>query len=117
MKTFQKNLFVVLAFAFMSFTATANTYTGGEPNATINKELRKEIVSHIDSPTLRSADKVQLRVSFIITKNNEVLVTNVDTDNSYIESYIKSNLNYKKIETNGIETNSPYHVKVTYTKE
>ncbi len=117
MKTFQKSLFVVLAFACMSFTSMANTYSGGEPNATVNKELRKEIITHIDSPSMGNMDKIQLRVSFIITKNNEVLVTNVDTDNSYIESYVKSNLNYQKVETEGVETNLPYHVKVTYTKE
>jgi len=38
----------------------------------------------------------------------------VDSSNEYLESYVKSKMNYKKLKTKGIRANSKYKLKFTF---
>ena len=112
MRTFQRILSVCFIVLMLSASTMANT-TPGNPDKVANQQLRKEITAMIDSPTLKT-DEEQIEVTFMVTKTKEVVVMSVQSDDIYLDSYVKGSLNYQKIETDGVEINTPYRVKVTY---
>ncbi len=101
---------MLMTSATMAFTPNNN------PEDITNKQLRTEITELIDTPDLGDSYEEQLRITFMVNKANEAIVMDVDTENKYLENYVKANLNYKELETVGAMVNTPYHVKITYRK-
>ena len=112
MKKIQKSILFCLSLLMLSASVMAFTPPSISPADSPNTQLRKEIIKLIDRPSINNSTEEKLEISFMVTKANEVVVLNVDTDQAYLENYIKSSLNYKTIKTEGIKINTPYRVKV-----
>jgi hypothetical protein len=116
MKVFQKSFLVLLTIASFNFSMLAGV-TSNEPSTSVSQELRKEITQLVKSPKLDDGDQLEARVSFIINDDQEIVVLYVDTDEDYIDNFIKRKLNYHRVKTNGVKSNSKYSIKIKFKSE
>lgn len=116
MKVFQKSFLVLLTIASFNFSALA-TVTSNEPSTSVSQELRKEITQLVKSPKLDEGDRLDAMVNFIINDDNEIVVLYVETDEDYIDSFIKSKLNYHRVKTDGVKPNSKYSIIIKFKTE
>ncbi|MFY0630796.1 MAG: hypothetical protein JXR05_10480 [Flavobacteriaceae bacterium] len=106
---------VALAVCFASLSATA---TETEPNSknTTNTELRSQIVSLLGSEApsnLTDGKDVKASVSLMLNNKNQLVVVSVESKNGSLDTYVKSKLNYKKIDVKGLKRGEIYKVPLT----
>ena len=107
-----KMLLLVFAITF-SGLVSANT----DPDKENPTTLTEEIATLLDTPKFRVADNQVVNVTFILNKSNEIIVLEVDTENYELESYIKSKLNYSKINLDLDTANKTYIIPVRFKVE
>ena len=101
-----------IALCFATITASA---TETKPNET-NKAFRTKIVSLIgtEAPSyLTNGKEITAKISLMLNNKNQVIVVSVDSKNTSIEAYIKSKLNYQKIDVKGLKKGEIYKVPLT----
>jgi len=104
------NIFLAaIAFLFVNNTAFANNNESGNP-------ISNEIGRLLEKPSLEIEESMDAVVTFIFNENQEIVVLSVDTNDSSIETYIKSRLNYKKLKSSGKSVNGKYVVNVKIQK-
>ena len=106
MKTI-KNLVLVLAITFASVISASSNTANEEPSA-----LATEIGVLLESPNFKITNELLAKVTFVLNQDNEIVVLNVVTDNSQLEDYIKSRLNYSKLSKKVATRNKTYVVPV-----
>lgn len=76
-------------------------------------EIRGQIIRLLGKPDLTSIKSLttEAQLHFVVNQKNEIVVLTVDTDDQFIDTYLKSRLNYKVIPagTAGVQ----YKMKVT----
>ena len=85
--------------------------------ATADLEKDKKTVSQEIGAFLKDANidleaDINATVTFMINDENEIVVLTVDTADDNIEKFIKSRLNYKKLQQNQLETGEEYQVPI-----
>jgi hypothetical protein len=110
-----KTIITVLTISLSTVFATVAT----EKNATKdNKSLRSEIVSLLGTNIPIEINKSESAViSFIINNNNEVIVVTIDSENTEFSNYVKSRLNYKKINLKNLKKGEIYRMPVKIKKQ
>ena len=98
-----KKLIVLLVVAVLATVQVfANDKTTKKNSETT---LRNEIVDLLDRPQIEvTSNEIKASIEFILNTKGEIVILTVDTERSEIENYVKSRLNYQKIDFNGIET-------------
>jgi len=106
-----KSLISAFAFILIASSTFAN-----DLNTSTLDDLRTEIAEHLGDLDLQNLgdDSTTMKVKFMVNDKNEVIVLSVDND-SYDDT-IKSRLNYKKLDTDGIVKNTVISVPVTLKK-
>tara|TARA_B100000795_G_scaffold244212_1_gene208613 strand:+ start:572 stop:904 length:333 start_codon:yes stop_codon:yes gene_type:complete len=102
----------VILVALALFIGTLTSNAGVDPVTT--KEITKEFVKLLKAPGFEINSEIKVVVTFVVNKNNEVVVLSLDTEAKQIRNYIKSRLNYQKIDTylqKGIEYKIPVRIK------
>ena len=106
-------LFLFALFSTMPLQANPdNDY----PNV---KTLRTEIMALIKKPdlsTLNTQEEI-VKLSFLVNTNKEVVVVDAKTESEFLENYVKENLNYQSIETDYVQLNKIYHIKLVFKKK
>ena len=99
---------VALTFLSLSFTNTPET----------NEQLHKQIVELIGDSSEALAN-VNLKAEIIITLNekSEIVVVSVKSDNLFVDSFVKSKLNYKKVKVTALNPGELYHVPLVIQSE
>ena len=79
-------------------------------------QLRKAILSHLkgSNKLILSEDRTAI-VKFIVNHQNEIVVLEVETEYEQIAQFVKSQLNYQKINVDGVKNMITYFVNVTFT--
>ena len=103
-------------FALFSFVPL-QANTPNFPNSKV-KTLRTEIISLIKKPDtgLIKKEEESVRLSFLVNSKKELVVISADTPNTSLERYVKSTLNYQQIETEYVQKNKIYYIKLTFKK-
>ena len=85
------------------------------PNLILEDEIRTEIIKLIHKPDLMTTniDKAETYLHFTINQKHEIIVLTVDTEDTFMDQFFKSRLNYKKL--SAAEIGGRYSVKVTIT--
>ena len=83
-----KMLFLVLAIAFTSVLSANTNPIHAEPG------LTEEIGVLLKNPKFKVTEDLVANVTFILNKDKEIVVLNVDTESEALEIYIKNRLNY-----------------------
>tara|TARA_R110000787_G_scaffold41071_16_gene101664 strand:- start:17054 stop:17386 length:333 start_codon:yes stop_codon:yes gene_type:complete len=102
----------VILVALALFIGTLTSYAGVDPVTTT--ETTKEFVKLLKAPGFEIDSEIKVVVTFVVNKNNEVVVLSVDCEAKQICNYIKSRLNYQKINTDlqkGVEYKIPVRIK------
>ncbi len=90
-----KLLVLLVTFSLGSFASTTP-----KDNPSNGQNLVKEVTQLLDAPNFKITEDLTAQVTFMLNKNNEIIVVSVDTDSKGVEDYVKSRLNYKKIKSN-----------------
>ena len=86
----------VLFFAFaMSLTTTFANNDDDKRKEEVNKTLRTTIVSLLGD--YQGTVSSEAEVTFMLNRENQIVIISVDSKNKEVESFVKERLNYKRI--------------------
>lgn len=110
-----KSIITIIAICFAtSFASFASETTPTK----VNNKLRTEIVSIIGNNIKVEIEKTtKAEISFLVNEENEIVVVSVYCNSNEFNSYIKSKLNYKKIDAKGVKKGEIYIIPVTINKK
>jgi len=83
--------------------------------AILTPALRLEIINLMDIHELDLKEDLLARVVFTINKKNEIVVLYVLSNNRDIDYYVKTKLNYKKINVTTNADGGLYHLPLRFT--
>lgn len=87
----------------------ADSKKEAEPSKTISKQIGEILSNNYLNDTY---DGAFAQVLFMLNDSGEIVVISVDTKKEALEGFIKSTLNYKKIDFKQIEEGKKYTVSV-----
>lgn len=117
MKTLKTLKTIITVIAISLSTVFSVAATEKEPTNT-NKSLRTELVYLLGDKIPLEIDKSYVaEISFIVNNDNEVIVIAVDSKLSSFNKYVKTRLNYKKINTKNIKKGEVYRMPITINKK
>lgn len=104
---------LISAFAFLLLTTAS---FANDISSTTLDDLRSEIATHLSKLDLSDIEQetITMKVKFLVNDDNEVIVLSVD--DKEFDTTIKSKLNYKKLDTEGVAKNTVIAVPVTFKK-
>ncbi len=91
-----KKLITVVIVAILASTSVfANDKNIGE---TVQQKLRKEIIELLEQPSFEiEKSSIEAEIEFTLNAKNEIVILTVDSDKDIVANYVKSKLNYKKV--------------------
>ena len=84
------------------------------PNAAPAK-LCKEIGHLLEMHSFDNPNDLVAHVTFTVNNRNEIIVLEVDTDNSAVDRFIKSRLNYRKLNADA-KNGKVYYIPIRIAK-
>lgn len=85
-------MLLAAAFAISSVASASTKPTKSETNFT------SEIKELLENPSFKVEDEIEASVTFTLNNKGEIVVLSVDSDSNIVEGFIKSRLNYQKLE-------------------
>jgi len=105
----------IASVAFMLF-ATLGAFANTGNNENPEKSLSSQIYEMLEeNPFQILSSELTADVRFTINNKGELVVLSVDTKNEVLEKFVKSRLNYKKVEAGSIVEGRIYTVPVRIT--
>ncbi|MEO1012623.1 MAG: hypothetical protein AAFX53_15055 [Bacteroidota bacterium] len=99
--------FVWVAIAILSASSIlANNPIGDTPVEAMKAQV-KELLSSYQAD-LDQRNSVTATIRFMVNRENEFVVLSVDTKDKYLGHFIKSKLNYRKVNAQGISRGRKY---------
>lgn len=92
----KKITILLIAFCFSSMLFASS------PVETSSAQIRAQVSKLLKDAPFIIYGEINAQIDFIITKNGEIIVTNVESNNPQVENYVKQRLNYKKVSTERI---------------
>ncbi len=74
--------------------------------------ITEQIAELLKNPTFKVEQDIMAKVTLMVNGDKELVVLNVDTEDQKIESFIKSRLNYQKLETTATRSQLVVPVRV-----
>ena len=102
-------LFLVFTLTVMVIQVSANI-----PFQDSISRPRESVVKLLKNPEIKLTSDQNVRISFFITADNEVVVLKTDTHSPKLDKFIKERMNYKKIDAEFSEINRIYHIRVKF---
>lgn len=99
-----KALLLVVAIAFSSAL-----YASDKPTKDTSSSISEEIGQLLKNPNFTVEEDILANVKVFFNEDNEIVVLTVNSESEYIDSYIKSRLNYKKM-SNGVNNKNRYYI-------
>ncbi|KAA1243875.1 hypothetical protein [Aquimarina sp. RZ0] len=110
-----KKLIVLLAIVFLGTVQIFANDKNTPENA--QQKLRKEIITLLDKPQIVVEQAIKANIEFMLNAKNEIVILTVDSDKELIENYVKTRLNYKKINFEGSGTgNTIFNITLKVVK-
>ncbi|CAM1359254.1 conserved exported hypothetical protein [Tenacibaculum sediminilitoris] len=106
-----KKLFVLV---FVTLMSTSLVFSTNE-NPT-KEQIRTKIVELLGKPNFILDNEVKTTIEFLINKDGEIVILNVNCDTEQICHYVKSRLNYKFINNELKIKNNIYKMPLTIQK-
>ncbi|MCJ7466545.1 MAG: hypothetical protein MUO53_07610 [Maribacter sp.] len=106
---------VLIAIMLLS---SVSSFANREPKmAEMAKDLSEQIADLLNDNNFVVTDNdLTANVSFTLNKDGEMVVLTVDTDNPVLEGFVKSRLNYKKVELATYREGKTYIVPIRFTE-
>ncbi len=109
-----KTIIAVMAFGLLTVLPTAANTNPTNPTSKEAKIiLRSEIVTLLGNHAYDLKDTtLEAQVSVMLNNQNELVVVAIDSESKTISNYVKSKLNYKKVDVKGIQKGTVYRVSL-----
>lgn len=110
-----KNLSLVFVSAFLVLTGSvfANDNKKSEKPA---KSLSTQITTLLSNSYLEVEDELTADVLFVLNKDREIVVLTVVTNSEVAENFVKSKLNYQRVNLEDYREGRTYTVSVRITE-
>jgi len=102
------SLVVIAAVLLSTGSIFANNPMDTDPNRSIKTQVQKLLSGY----ALSSEKDLSATILFTVNKDNEYVVLSVDTNNEELEYFVKSRLNYHKVETKDVKEGRRYTIPV-----
>jgi hypothetical protein len=111
MKALKSTILTCLCTALFALTAFAH-----ETPRSIDELLKDKVTQLIDHPDMSklTGEKFNAEIEFIVTRQNQLIVLAVYTDNVFFDTYLKEKLNYRKVNLKGVQKMTPYRLNVNF---
>ncbi len=109
-----KTLLLIVALTFSSVLVAS---TNAEDKKAESVAITEEIGKLLKDPSFSVDYEIIANVTVTLNKNNEFVVLSVETDANFLESYIKSRLNYQELPVTLNDSEKTYIVPVRITPE
>lgn len=87
------------------------------PGVLPDQKLREQIIEILETPNIEFESKViQANIFFTLNQKGEIVVLTIDTDNPLLESYIKSKLNYRRIQAGMLTAGKEFQINFKVKK-
>jgi len=105
---------LALTFVLTIFTV-ASVDAKNKPDSP-DRQLRDKITKLISKPDLKLVPihERDVVLEFIITRENKIVVVNVDTYNQILDKYIKQKLNYRHVAVEGVKKMIIYRMELSF---
>jgi NMD protein affecting ribosome stability and mRNA decay len=100
---------IMVAFALVMTSVTSAAVVTEDVK---NNPTEEQIRALLENPTFEILSDEKAFVTFMLNEDHEIVVLTVDTDNSAMEKFVKSRLNYHKIES-VLKVGQEYKVPIT----
>jgi len=92
--------FKLLALAFVLGTVSLFATNGVTPDEP-NKEIRNQMVQLLDTPDFTVQEDMDIAITFTFNSEGEIVVLNVNSQNTEVLNYVRENLNGKVMKIPG----------------
>ncbi len=92
--------FKLLALALVIGTASLFATNIGDSDSP-KKEIRNQIVKLLKAPDFSVSSDITVNITFTFSSEGEIVVLDVDSEHHDVLTFIRKNLNYKKIQNPG----------------
>lgn len=96
------------------FITFCSQFSIAKPQVDPSSDLRFIITDMLKEPDLKITLDENVRISFFVTMEGEVVVLKTDARNETLDGFIKERLNYHKIDVKNLELNRIYQMKVHF---
>jgi hypothetical protein len=108
---------IMLLIVALTFSSVLVASTNVEEKGTESVAITEEIGKLLKNPSFILENDVLASVTLTINKNNEIVVLSVDSEEDYLDSFIKSRLNYHELPVTLQNVEKTYKVPVRITPE
>ncbi len=92
------SLVLVAAALFISGNLFANNSDNTDPQRSLATQIHELL--KVNKLVVDNSEELTAKVLFTVNSEQEIVVISVETDDSDLESFVKSKLNYKRVELN-----------------
>ena len=112
MKTFQ----ILVALSLTLFVCTSSFANVNALSPT--SQLKKEVTKLVQNPELskNGIKEADVKITFMINRVNEIVVLKVDTQNPYLETFIKEKLDNQKLDID-VPTDTNFNITFSFNSE
>ena len=104
---------IALSLSTVFSVAASDNDNDKDKKSKVNTTLRSEIVSLLgDRIPVEIKKESSAKVSFIVNRNNELVVISVDSKIYELKSFLKNKLNYKKLNVKGVKKGEIYRMPI-----
>ena len=110
-----------IRFLALTLTLALATFTVIDAEAKNEPDSPDQLLRDKITQLVRKADlklvpihEREVTVEFVITRDNKIVVLDVDTYNDVLEKYIKEKLNYHQIAVKGTRKMMPYRIELSF---
>ncbi len=111
------SLVLVAAMLLITSGVFANDSKIDSKKADPNKTLSTQIAELLDdNPFVLTSHDLTANIKFMVNDQKEIVVLSVDTEDKVLEGFVKSRLNYKKVDSKDCKKGETYTVPVRITE-
>ncbi|KAB5486907.1 MULTISPECIES: hypothetical protein [Flagellimonas] len=107
---------IKVIYVALALLATMGVFANKGINIKMEKDLSSQIYEMLKQyPLELKSDDLTAEVRFTINNKGELVVLSVETQNDFLENYVKSRLNYKKVDVGHGGSGKIYKIPVRIT--
>jgi len=107
----------LIVFTLVTVFGTTMMFASDTYGKTPESDLRDEIVALLNAPQFDlEKEEILAEVQFTLNAKNEIVVLSVDSENVQIDTYVKNELNYRKLENSNYKKGKVYTMPLKIMK-
>jgi len=112
-----KNL-IVLSIAIVLGSSSLFAFNNNPTIKNPERKIRNQVAVLLENPQINvEQEELKAAIQFTLNSNGEIVVLSVDTKNDAVSNYVKTRLNYKRLDPNTPSTgNKIFNIKLRIQK-